>query len=209
MSSNVKPLIALGLTAAGTALVANFQVSDPTLASVALPTDAQTQTAPTTNGTSGSTSGSSATSPTTTQSTSQGTTAGSATGRSGGTGTRAAATPTPTTDTSTPTTSNSGYGDGTFNGAAVREPWGTFQVQVTINGGQITAVNLVSEPRDRHSTSINNYAVPQLTQEALAVQSSDVDWISGATWTSQSYTYSLQAALDEASAAATVSQPAG
>jgi len=186
--SNVKPLIALGLTAAGTALVANFQVAEPTPITVAA--------APTTSSASGSTTGAAATSTHATTATT-------------GTASATVATPTPTQATTstgstgtatTAATSSGAYADGTYTGAAVNEPWGTFEVQVTVSGGEITAVNLVSAPTDRHSSSINSYAVPQLTEEALAAQSSEIDMVSGATWTSQSYVTSLQAALDDAAA---------
>jgi uncharacterized protein with FMN-binding domain len=97
--------------------------------------------------------------------------------------------------------SSSLYADGTWTGAAIQEPWGTFEVQVVIADGRISSVNLVESPSDRHSTSINDVAVPLLTQSAIATQSASVDTVSGATWTSESYAESLQAALDAARAA--------
>ena len=109
---------------------------------------------------------------------------------------------------STPTTGTPGvaagatFADGTWTGAAVREPWGTFEVQAIVTNGRITDVTLVASPSDGHSTRINNRAVPRLTASAIAVQSASVDMVSGATWTSQSYATSLQAALDDAKAAA-------
>src|SRR6188768_298602 len=158
MSSNIKPLIALGLTAAGTALVANFQVSEPIPLTAAAPAGTTTTTgatatkAPTTSTASSSTSTAPDTSNTSTTST----------GRKSAT-----ATPTPTNaaDPTTSGSSNSGYADGTYTGSAVREPWGTFEVQVTVSDGAITAVDLAAAPNDRHSSSINSYAVPQLTEE--------------------------------------------
>ena len=110
----------------------------------------------------------------------------------------------PSTTTSASSSSGAGarYADGTYAGSAVAEPWGTFEVKATISGGELTNVSLVSEPSDQHSSQVNSYAVPQLTQEAVAAQSADIDAVSGATWTSQSYEASLQAALDAAAAAA-------
>jgi uncharacterized protein with FMN-binding domain len=163
MSSNVKPLIALGLTAVGTALVASFHVAEPTTTTAAVISTSSTAT-----------------------------TAASATTTTSGT---------TSTVTTSSTSSSSTYADGTYAGSAVSEPWGTFQVQVTISSGKLTAVTLISSPSDRHSSSINSDAVPKLTQEALAAQSAQVDTVSGATWTSQSYETSLQAALDAAAAA--------
>ena len=127
------------------------------------------------------------------------TTAAAATSPSVASSAAASATPAPTGTSSS--ASSSTYADGTFAGSDVNEPWGTFEVQATISGGQLTAVTLVSSPSDRHSSQINAYAVPQLTQEAVAAQNAAVDGISGATWTSQSYETSLQAALDAAAAA--------
>jgi uncharacterized protein with FMN-binding domain len=98
-------------------------------------------------------------------------------------------------------TSSAQYADGTYTGSAVNEPWGSFEVRATISNGELTAVNLIASPSDRHSSSINSQAVPLLTQEALSAQSADIDMISGATWTSQSYMTSLQSALDDAAAA--------
>lgn len=66
----------------------------------------------------------------------------------------------------------------------------------------MTDVVVVSAPQDGHSSRINSQAVPTLTQSAIAAQSAEIDMISGATWTSQSYATSLQAALDQAKAAA-------
>jgi uncharacterized protein with FMN-binding domain len=93
------------------------------------------------------------------------------------------------------------YADGTWTGGAVQEPWGTFEVQVVIADGRIANVNLVESPSDRHSTRINEVAVPLLTQAAISTQSAQVDTVSGATWTSESYAASLQSALDAARAA--------
>ena len=94
------------------------------------------------------------------------------------------------------------YADGTYKGTEVSEPWGPFQVQVTISNGTITNVSVVESPRDRHSSNINSQAVPMLTQSTLASQGTSVDMVSGATWTSDSYATSLQAALDKAAKAA-------
>ena len=53
------------------------------------------------------------------------------------------------------------------------------------------------------SRTINNRAVPTPVTEALTDQSSHVDTVSGAAYTSESYRSSLQSALDAARAAAT------
>jgi uncharacterized protein with FMN-binding domain len=100
------------------------------------------------------------------------------------------------------TGSSAKYADGTWTGTAVSEPWGPFQVQVVISGGTITNVSVVESPGDRHSSRINNVAVPLLTESTMSKQTATADLVSGATWTSDSYATSLQAALDAAARAA-------
>lgn len=72
------------------------------------------------------------------------------------------------------------------------------QVSVTISGGTITNIQWLQLPTDHHSERINSYAAPQLIEEALTVQSAEVNSISGASYTSESFKNSLQAALEEA-----------
>ncbi|WP_217637192.1 FMN-binding protein [Geodermatophilus telluris] len=87
----------------------------------------------------------------------------------------------------------------TVTGPAVDTRYGPVQVQVTVSGGVITDVEVVEYPDgDRRDQQINSRAVPQLVQETLDAQSADVDMVSGATYTSEGYAESLQAALDEA-----------
>jgi len=75
--------------------------------------------------------------------------------------------------------------------------------QITVSGGQITAVEAIQTPTDdRKSITINQRATPTLASEALSAQSADIDTVSGATYTSDSYKASLQSALDQATAAA-------
>jgi uncharacterized protein with FMN-binding domain len=100
------------------------------------------------------------------------------------------------------TGSSAKYADGTWTGTAVSEPWGPFQVQVVISGGAITNISVVESPGDRHSSRINNVAVPLLTESTMSKQTATADLVSGATWTSDSYATSLQAALDAAARAA-------
>jgi uncharacterized protein with FMN-binding domain len=87
---------------------------------------------------------------------------------------------------------------GQFAGSAVQMPYGTVQVQVTIAGGKITDVTALRAPSGGHSGQIAAFATPQLRSEVLTAQSAQVNTISGATYTSQAYLTSLQAALDAA-----------
>ena len=89
--------------------------------------------------------------------------------------------------------------DGTWQGSTIQTPFGNVQVQVTIAGGKITDVTpLQMTGPDGHSTRIDNQAVPMLLQEVLSAQSANVSSIGGATYTSDGYLQSLQAALSQA-----------
>jgi uncharacterized protein with FMN-binding domain len=104
------------------------------------------------------------------------------------------ATPTPT---ATATTSASGS-SGTATGDAVDTRYGPAQVKVTVTGGKITSIEAVQlQGNDPRSVQISSSAAPVLQQEALAAQSADIDVVSGATYTSESYAQSLQSALDK------------
>jgi uncharacterized protein with FMN-binding domain len=83
-------------------------------------------------------------------------------------------------------------------GDAIRIRWGYVQVQVTVADGKITDVTTLQMPmNDPRSYSINSYAEPYLRQSALKSQSASIDYVSGATFTSQAYSASLQSALDQ------------
>jgi uncharacterized protein with FMN-binding domain len=104
------------------------------------------------------------------------------------------------TSSSSTRTAASSLKDGTYTGSSVQNPFGTVQVQVTISGGKITSVKVPQYPTGHHSDEINQQAVPTLVNETISAQSSQVDMVSGATFTSQGYTTSLQNALDQAKA---------
>lgn len=89
--------------------------------------------------------------------------------------------------------------NGAFTGTQIQTPYGTIQVKAEISGGRITNV-VPLQMTDRGSTSveIDQQAVPMLRSEVLSSQSAQVDMISGATYTTQGYLTSLQAALDAA-----------
>ncbi|MFD7645242.1 FMN-binding protein [Kitasatospora sp. NPDC059795] len=90
-------------------------------------------------------------------------------------------------------------GTRTLTGTAVNTRYGPVQVRVTMDGGAISRIDVIQYPtRDRRDREINTYAVPQLNQEAMAAQNAHIDVVSGATYTSDGYTRSLQSALDQA-----------
>jgi uncharacterized protein with FMN-binding domain len=82
--------------------------------------------------------------------------------------------------------------EATVPGSVEENDYGTVQVQLVLSGGKITDVRLLREP----SSGRGIEAIPTLREEALRAQSADIDTVSGATQTSESYAKSLQAALD-------------
>ena len=116
-----------------------------------------------------------------------GTSAGSDTSPTAGSAASSAATGTPT-----PTAT-------TVDGSVVSTRYGNVQVQITVTGGKVTAAKVLQVPwSDRKDQQINSRAVPILNSEAVAAQSAEIDMVSGATYTSDAYIQSLQAALDAA-----------
>ena len=85
----------------------------------------------------------------------------------------------------------------TITGDPIDNQYGTVQVQITLQGSQITGITALQMP-DSHqrSVEISQQVEPILSQEVLQAQSAQIDLVSGATFTSESYAQSLQAALD-------------
>ena len=103
--------------------------------------------------------------------------------------------------TNTPGTPGSLYKDGSYTGSVADAQWGYIQVKAIISNGKITDVQFLQYPNERdRSIMINSYADPQLTSEAIAAQSANVDTITGATDTSQAFIQSLSDALSQAKA---------
>lgn len=91
--------------------------------------------------------------------------------------------------------------DGVWNGDASTNRWGLVQVAITVSGGRITAASAPLYPSDdNRSISINRIAIPKLVQSTLAAQNANVNSVSGATSTSESYQTSLQSAIDQSHA---------
>jgi hypothetical protein len=84
-------------------------------------------------------------------------------------------------------------------GPTLQTRYGPVQVRVVViaSGGtdRIRSVTAVQLPSGGHSGQISSYAGPQLAQEAIAAQSAKIDTVSGASYTSDGYRRSLQAAL--------------
>jgi uncharacterized protein with FMN-binding domain len=87
----------------------------------------------------------------------------------------------------------------TIDGDPVDNPYGTVQVRVTLRGTDITDVTPLQMPVDRqYSAELSQQAAPLLLQEVLQAQSAQINLLTGASYTSQSYAQSLQSALDKA-----------
>ncbi|MCU1448313.1 MAG: uncharacterized protein JWP02_483 [Acidimicrobiales bacterium] len=111
----------------------------------------------------------------------------------------AAAAPPPTQPTTNTTARPSGTQ--TLTGDVVSNRYGEVQVAVVVQGTRILDVKALRLPFDRsRSQEISNQAAPLLRREVLSAQSAQIDTISGATYTSDSYAQSLQSALDRARA---------
>ena len=105
-----------------------------------------------------------------------------------------------TTPTSTPKAPTASAAASTkVTGDTVQTEWGPVQIQLTVKGGNITAVDAVQYPNGNpRDQEINAVALPILADEALRAQSAQIDMVSGATITSRGYLASLQSALDRA-----------
>lgn len=89
---------------------------------------------------------------------------------------------------------------GSVTGPLINTRYGPVQVQVTVKGGAVTDVQAVQLPSGGQSGQIADYSGPILRREALAAQGGGIDSVSGATYTSQGYSESLQGALDQIAA---------
>ncbi|MHB8507705.1 MAG: FMN-binding protein [Candidatus Dormibacteria bacterium] len=98
-----------------------------------------------------------------------------------------------------PTAAAARYKDGQFTGSGISMRFGDVQVKVIVKGGRIVDVQTPQMPFDRErSAYISQVAGPLLHDEVLKAQSAQIDTIGGATYTSDAYAQSLQAALDRA-----------
>jgi uncharacterized protein with FMN-binding domain len=99
--------------------------------------------------------------------------------------------------TTTTTTAPATTGIHSVTGPQVNYYYGVLSVKVTVNGKKITAVTIgtISDGGNPRSQQIDQYSIPILEQEALAAQSSTIQSVSGASYTSAGFQMSLQYAL--------------
>ena len=90
-------------------------------------------------------------------------------------------------------------GHGYHLGAVERYGYGELAARVSISGGRITGVAVpVLRTAEQYSQQLAVQVIPTLRSEVLAAQSARINAVSGATYTSQAYALSVQAALDKA-----------
>jgi uncharacterized protein with FMN-binding domain len=95
--------------------------------------------------------------------------------------------------------STAAYKDGTYTGDNEDTAYGPVRIQVVISGGRIINIKFVSMPDELgHTQEVTNESAPLLKQSTLDKQSANIDFVSGATQTSEGYKLSLQSALDQA-----------
>lgn len=82
--------------------------------------------------------------------------------------------------------------DGSWSGWG-RSPHGDIEATVVIEGGSIMSA-VISQCRTRYSCSVISALLPQVTQR----QSAEVDYVSGATESTNAFYYALVAALAKA-----------
>lgn len=108
----------------------------------------------------------------------------------------------PTTAGASPPSASKGLGHGrtmVVTGRDVMTKFGDVQVAVALSHGKITGLRGVRLPFDRRrSAYISQQASPILRQEVLAAQSAHINLVSGATYTSDAWATSVQAALNQA-----------
>lgn len=88
---------------------------------------------------------------------------------------------------------------GVFTGAVSQTQFGPVEVQITVKNGKITDAKGLQYPNnDFRSQSISKQAIPFLVQETIAANSSNIQGVGGASYTSQGWYDSLVSALAQA-----------
>jgi uncharacterized protein with FMN-binding domain len=86
---------------------------------------------------------------------------------------------------------------GSFTGSVANTRYGPVQVKITVESGKIVDAQAVQAPsgsNDRYTQE----AVPVLRQQTIAIQSANVQGVSGASFTSYGWYQSLASAISKA-----------
>lgn len=113
----------------------------------------------------------------------------------------------PATSAGRPASSRgTGWSSGSASPTAIRSAlgpteqygFGELAVRVTTRGNRITNVTVpVIQTAEQYSQQLAGQVIPTLRSEVLAGQTASISAVSGATYTSQAYAVSVQAALDK------------
>ena len=83
-------------------------------------------------------------------------------------------------------------------GATEQYGFGELAVKVTMRGNRITDVTVPNiQTAEQYSQQLASQVIPTLRSEVLAGQTANISAVSGASYTSQAYAASVQAALDK------------
>jgi hypothetical protein len=82
-------------------------------------------------------------------------------------------------------------------GPQVNYNFGVLSVKITVSGGKISQIGIayLDDGGNPRSQYIDQQAIPILEQQALQVQSANIQGVSGASYTSAGFAQSLQSAL--------------
>ena len=108
----------------------------------------------------------------------------------------------PSTSPSTPsrgstTTTQPASGVRSATGESVNYNYGILSVSVKVSGSKITNIGIASidDGGNPRSQSIDQQSIPILEQQAMQVQSANIQGVSGASFTTAGFAQSLQSAL--------------
>jgi uncharacterized protein with FMN-binding domain len=86
----------------------------------------------------------------------------------------------------------------TATGTLEQYGYGELRVQVTVTGGRISEVSVPKLlTAEQYSQQLAQQVIPMLRSEVLQAQTANISSVSGATYTSEAYALSLQAALKQ------------
>ena len=110
---------------------------------------------------------------------------------------KATAKATPAQTQSSQNNQSSGGVSGSFTGDPVDVGYGIVQVKITVSNGKITEAQAIQAPTGRNAQWTQR-AVPSLRQQTIAANGSNIQGVSGASYTSYGWYTSLVAALKKA-----------
>jgi uncharacterized protein with FMN-binding domain len=87
--------------------------------------------------------------------------------------------------------------NGTFTGPVVDVSYGNVQVQITVTNGKITDSQALIAPTGKND-KYTRMSLPALRQQTLAAQSTSIQGVSGASYTTYGWRKSLQGAMVKA-----------